>query len=122
MNERSGSSMSPVASPRSKATRVNYTSSEYTIITHFVKTNVRLFLRLVSSDIHNTDVSLSASEFNTLRVLFKVEKSSGLKSASTLSSIASFFASASSHSTLKVSMGVIAEWIVSMIAAGDSGT
>ena len=31
-----------------------------------------LFLRLISSDIHNKEVSLSATEFNTLRILFKI--------------------------------------------------
>ncbi len=38
----------------------------------FIKTNLKLFLRLVSSDIHNKEVSLSATEFNTLRILFKL--------------------------------------------------
>ena len=38
----------------------------------FIKSNLKLFLRLVSSDIHNKEVSLSATEFNTLRILFKV--------------------------------------------------
>lgn len=34
--------------------------------------NLPLFLRLISSDIHNKEVSLSATEFNTLRILFKI--------------------------------------------------
>lgn len=34
--------------------------------------NLPLFLRLISSDIHNKEVTLSATEFNTLRILFKV--------------------------------------------------
>ena len=45
----------------------------YQIILHFVKTNLKLFLRLVSTDIHNDEVSLTANEFNALRVLFKVK-------------------------------------------------
>ncbi len=87
------SSSSAIASPRSKATKINYTSSEYQIITHFVKTNLRLILRLVSSDIHNSEVSLSATEFNTLRVLFRVDQSSGIKTAmaSQLSNLTPFF-------------------------------
>lgn len=60
------------ASPRSKYTKVNYTQSEYQIITHFIKTNLKLLLRVISADIHSTEVSLSATEFNTLRVLFKI--------------------------------------------------
>jgi hypothetical protein len=60
------------SSPRSKATRVSYTQSEYSLIVGFVKSNLKLLLRLVSADIHNKEVSLSATEFNTLRVLFKI--------------------------------------------------
>lgn len=65
------------SSPRSKATRVSYAQSEYQIMVSFVKMNLPLFLRLVSSDIHNKEVSLSATEFNTLRILFKVVNSDG---------------------------------------------
>jgi len=43
----------------------------------FIKMNLPLFLRLISSDIHNKEVSLSATEFNTLRILFKVQGSDG---------------------------------------------
>ena len=34
---------------------------------------MKIFLRLISTDIHNKEVSLSATEFNTLRILFKLE-------------------------------------------------
>jgi hypothetical protein len=67
------------ASPRSKYTKINYTQSEYQIILHFIKSNLKLLLRLISSDIHSAEASLSASEFNTLRILFKVQQPSGLK-------------------------------------------
>lgn len=60
------------ASPRSKYTKINYTQSEYQIISHFIKTNLKLLLRLISTDVHAPEGSLSASEFNTLRILFKV--------------------------------------------------
>jgi|TARA_B110001450_G_scaffold248932_1_gene265689 hypothetical protein len=65
------------SSPRSKATRASQIQSEYQIMVAFVKSNLKLFLRLVSSDIHNKEVSLSATEFNTLRILFKVVGSDG---------------------------------------------
>ena len=65
------------SSPRSKATRVSYAQSEYQIMVAFIKSNLKLFLRLVSTDIHNKEVSLSATEFNTLRILFKVIGSDG---------------------------------------------
>ena len=61
------------ASPRSKVAKMNSVHNNYQIILHFVKTNLKLFLRLVSTDIHNDEVSLTANEFNSLRVLFKVK-------------------------------------------------
>ena len=57
-----GQSSNPAASPRSKATKVNYVSSEYQLILHFFKTNIKLLLKLISSDIHssnNNEISLS---------------------------------------------------------------
>ena len=65
------------SSPRSKATRVSYTQSEYTLIVGFIKSNLKLLLRLVSADIHNKEVSISATEFNTLRILFKIHSVDG---------------------------------------------
>ena len=61
------------ASPRSKVAKMNSVHNNYQIILHFVKTNLKLFLRLVSTDIHNEQVSLTANEFNSLRILFKVK-------------------------------------------------
>lgn len=78
MKESSGYMNNSVSSsPRSKATRVSYSQSEYHLMVGFVKQNLKLFLRLISSDIHNKEVSLSATEFNTLRILFKVQSSEG---------------------------------------------
>lgn len=61
------------ASPRSKVAKMNNVHNNYQIILHFVKTNLKLFLRLVSTDIHSEEVSLTANEFNSLRILFKVK-------------------------------------------------
>jgi hypothetical protein len=38
----------------------------------FIKSNLKLMLRLVSTDIHNNEVSLTANEFNSLRVVFRI--------------------------------------------------
>ena len=99
----------------------------------FVKTNLKLFLRLVSSDIHNKEVSLSATEFNTLRILFKVVGSDGTslenlvrpKSASLqpkggvkhISSYAQFFniATGTPNSSKKVHMNEIIDWINNLL-------
>lgn len=60
------------ASPRSKLAQTTHVTNNYQIILHFIKSNLKLFLRLVSTDIHNNEVQLTANEFNSLRVLFKV--------------------------------------------------
>ena len=60
------------SSPRTKATRSSYIQSEYSLIVAFVKQNLKLLLRLISTDIHNKEVQLSATEFNTLKILFGV--------------------------------------------------
>ena len=77
MKEASGYASSLTSSPRSKATRMSHTQSDYQLIVAFIKSNLKLFLRLVSTDIHNKEVSLSATEFNTLRILFKVMGNDG---------------------------------------------
>ena len=123
------------SSPRSKATRVSYAQSEYSIMVAFVKNNLPLFLRLVSSDIHNKEVQLSGTEFNTLRVLFKLQgtdgrqrefarpgsaSSSGVQPIKPLTSVAPFFFmpnNAKGGASPKVHMGVITEWINSLLVA-----
>jgi hypothetical protein len=62
-------SNSIATSPRQKS--VSKPANKFSIILHFIKNNLKLLLRLVSTDIHNTEVSLTANEFNSLRVLFK---------------------------------------------------
>jgi len=78
------------ASPRSKVAKMNSVHNNYQIVLHFIKTNIKLFLRLVSTDIHNDEVSLTANEFNSLRVLFKVNNQS-VGNATTLSQLTPFF-------------------------------
>ena len=34
---------------------------------------MQLFIRLISTDIHNNEVALTANEFNSLRILFKIK-------------------------------------------------
>ena len=77
---------------------------------HFVKSNLKLLLRLVSTDIHNTEVSLTANEFNSLRVLFKTQQISGTNLQRNLASMTPFF-SVGSHST-KVHMNELSEWLL----------
>lgn len=123
-------STSQQASPRSKYTKVNYTQSEYQIILHFVKSNLKLLLRLISSDIHNNEVSLSAAEFNTLRILFRTntlaQKSSqqnmkALLNTSPKNLLASLtpFYSTQQH-TVKVHMNQITDWLLQAICHSDT--
>ena len=72
------------ASPRSKVAKMTNMHNNYQIILHFVKTNLKLFLRLVSTDIHNDEVSLTANEFNSLRILFKVKSQANVTATQTL--------------------------------------
>lgn len=66
--------MSPIASPRSKITRSHITSNEFSLIHTFVKTNLKLLLRLISSEIHMIDnIQLSHHEFDALWILLYFE-------------------------------------------------
>jgi hypothetical protein len=65
-------------------------------------------LRLVSTDIHNNEVSLTANEFNSLRVLFKVE------GAKNLASLTPFF-NQTTHSSTKVHMNELQDWIMDQL-------
>jgi hypothetical protein len=80
-----------------------------------VKSNLKLLLRLISSDIHSPEASLSASEFNTLRILFKVQQASGLKGPGVQLSALTPFYQTGSHS-VKVNMNVIIDWLAQIIA------
>ena len=46
---------------------------EYQFILSYIKSNLKLFLRIVSSDIYNTETIINANEFNTLKFLFTIE-------------------------------------------------
>jgi hypothetical protein len=56
VKESSTSLLSTGASPRSKVAKVNTQANNYQIMMHFVKSNLKLFLRLVSTDIHSNEV------------------------------------------------------------------
>ena len=99
-----------MSSPRGKSLRNSITYSEYQITLNFIKTNIKLFLRLIASDIHNTETSLNANEFNTLKFLFK---SNDKKQSLNLSSYAPFFNNFSS--TTKVNVEIITEWLTNII-------
>ncbi len=105
---------SPMSSPRGKGQSSVRTGSnlEFQIILNFIKTNLKLFLRLIASDIHSTDTSLNSNEFNTLRLFFKIPNE-GVGKSVNLSVYAPFFANFSS--TTKVSVDVIHDWLVNMI-------
>jgi hypothetical protein len=99
-----------MSSPRGKSFRNSIISSEYQITLNFIKTNIKLFLRLIASDIHNTETSLNANEFNTLKFLFKCNDK---KQALNLSSYAPFFNNFSS--TTKINVDIITEWLTNII-------
>lgn len=105
MGSGSGSS-SAIASPRSKATKVAYTSSEASIILHFVKTNLRLILKLISSEIHKKDdIKLNKNEVDTLRIIMRIEEG-GKYVPQTISHFCPLFSEAS-----KVPLTEVYQWI-----------
>jgi hypothetical protein len=81
--------------------------AEYNTIINFVKTNMKLFLRLIASDIHNTETSLNSNEFNTLKFLFKIYDK---KFNGNLSSIAPLFMNFST--TTKQRIDSISDWLI----------
>lgn len=103
------------ASPRSKVAKMNSVHNGYQIVLHFVKTNLKLFLRLVSTDIHNDEVSLTANEFNSLRVLFKV-KNQSVGNATTLSQLTPFFTGQATGQSQKVHMSALQDWLLNAVA------
>ena len=67
---------SPLSSPRGKSSnnyRLGSQGMEYQFILNYIKSNLKLFLRIVASDIHNTETTINANEFNTLKFLFTIE-------------------------------------------------
>jgi TBCC domain-containing protein 1 len=106
-----------MSSPRQKA-KSQQQSSKFAMIMHFIKNNLKLFLRLVSTDIHNSEVSLTANEFNSLRVLFKPHQIQGTTLSRSLASLTPFFASGATHST-KVHMSDLADWLLQNVESDD---
>jgi hypothetical protein len=97
---------SPISSPRGKSSgRTSATGLEYQSIVNFIKSNVKLFLRLIASDIHNTETSLNSNEFNTLKFIFKLNE----KKDKNLSNFAPFFVNFST--TTKINIDIISEWL-----------
>lgn len=115
--------ISPLSSPRTKQNSLR-TSNIIDIgsMIGFIKQNIKLFLRLVATDIHNSETQLNSSEFNTLDFFFRLSfnqnqpKSKGQKQG--LSTIAPFFSNFSS--TTKVNIEKITEWICSYVNINTS--
>ena len=78
---------SPLSSPRGKSSghRMGIQGMEYQFILNFIKNNMKLFLRIIASDIHNTETTISANEFNTLKFLFTTEDKKHTKKNNNLS-------------------------------------
>lgn len=117
---------SPLSSPRGKSSnsyRNQNQGLEYQFIVSFIKTNLKLFLRIIASDIHNTETTLNANECNTLKFLFKIFDEDGVAASMTsstqgkkggIAAYASFFDNLSSVE--KINMNVVSEWLIANIA------
>ena len=121
-NDKSPSSYlnSPLTSPRNKninSFRNQSQEQEYNYMVNFIKTNLKLFLRIISSDIHNTETNLNQNEFNTLRFLFKLdgEISNTDKQKKPLSTYTNFFEN-KIPGINKVNMNIINEFLLNSIS------
>ena len=121
-NDKSPSSYlnSPLTSPRNKninSFRNQSQEQEYNYMVNFIKTNLKLFLRIISSDIHNTETNLNQNEFNTLRFLFKLdgEISNTEKQKKPLSTYTNFYDN-KIPGINKVNMNIINEYLLNSIS------
>ena len=121
-NDKSPSSYlnSPLTSPRNKninSFRNQSQEQEYNYMVNFIKTNLKLFLRIISSDIHNTETNLNQNEFNTLRFLFKLdgEISNTEKQKKPLSTYTNFYDN-KIPGINKVNMNIINEFLLNSIS------
>ena len=121
-NDKSPSSYlnSPLTSPRNKninSFRNQSQEQEYNYMVNFIKTNLKLFLRIISSDIHNTETNINQNEFNILRFLFKLdgELSNTDKQKKPLSSYTNFFEN-KIPGINKVNMNIINDYLQNSIS------
>ena len=121
-NDKSPSSYlnSPLTSPRNKninSFRNQSQEQEYSYMVNFIKTNLKLFLRIISSDIHNTETNINQNEFNTLRFLFKLdgEISNTEKQKKPLSTYTNFYDN-KIPGINKVNMNIINEFLLNSIS------
>ena len=121
-NDKSPSSYlnSPLTSPRNKninSFRNQSQEQEYNYMVNFIKTNLKLFLRIISSDIHNTETNINQNEFNTLRFLFKLdgEISNTEKQKKPLSTYTNFYDN-KIPGINKVNMNIINEFLLNSIS------
>ena len=80
-----------MSSPRAKTFKKSTQNDEYITYVSFIKSCIPLFLRLVASDIHNTETTVSANEFNILKLIFYSSDKLFETKDSQLSSITPFF-------------------------------
>eukprot|EP00743_Colponemidia_sp_Colp-15_P002590 GILK01002806.1.p1 GENE.GILK01002806.1~~GILK01002806.1.p1 ORF type:complete len:549 (+),score=31.95 GILK01002806.1:41-1687(+) len=110
----SSPSTSPLNSPRS---RVQFRSGEESHRLAFVRQNMRVLLRLVSSSPANEEVSLTAEEFDVLGILVRGGDSSQ-DMRPLLSSFATFYSNPSLG--FKVHESLIADWMLKHVAWNET--
>ena len=113
--------VSPLSSPRGKSSN-NYRFAsqglEYKFIYNYIKSNLKLFLRIVASDIHNSETTINANEFNTLKFLFTIEDNKFNKNkknnGSSLSNLLHCFDNL--PPITKINMNIINEFLLSTLS------
>ena len=110
---------SPLSSPRGKSSnnyRLASQGMEYQFILNYIKSNLKLFLRIVASDIHNTETTINANEFNTLKFLFTIEDNKQNKNRKNSSLSNHLHCFDNLPPVTKINMNIINEFLLSALS------
>ena len=111
---------SPLSSPRGKSSnnyRLGIQGMEYQYILNYIKSNMKLFLRIIASDIHNTETTINANEFDTLKFLFTIGENKGEKNKKNGVSLSSYLHCFDNlPNVTKINMNIINEFLLSSLS------
>ena len=117
---------SPLSSPRGKSSnsfRNQNAGLEYQVYVNFIKNNINLLLRIIASDIHNTETTLNVNEFNILKFIFMTEDEGNKNNnnlnnnnikKNTLSTYTHFFDNL--PIVTKIKMNIVKEFLLNVIS------
>ena len=112
---------SPLSSPRGKTSnRLGTQGLDYQHILNYIRANLKLFLRIIASDIHNTETTINAGEFNTLKFIFTIDdkKYPNFDKNKKNNSLANYLHCFDNlPPTTKINMNIINEFLISALSS-----